>query len=467
MTGIVAAAWARPALAAVTALVVAQWLVLAWQAKPFADDFCIMQTVRDYGYWDAQRHWWDSISGRFTGNAVITGIGVLADRLVGDLWIASSAFYTAIVAGFWVLGWRFVGAVLPGLPAADRLIAANLATIVLVVAMPRSADVLFWVTGAAMNALTVFWLAPAAFALVRVARHGRRPSMAAVGLYAATAPLAAGLHEVVFPLLAIIVTAIAWISIRLRLGRRAVIGAAAVLALGAAGFALLYLAPGNARRIAIFGRGGSLLAMPFGGLAYFGIFVVLRIIAMPVLLGWLGLAILWSARTLPPSSTGDRRAAPVLVLPVVFALCGWAVFSIGYYGMGADIPHRTKDIVFIVGFITLTAAALAAGQDGRVRGWLARRPRRRLLPVAAVLLIITNFNLYRAPYTMLVSGPRFDAEVRAQAAAVVAGPGDIPRVPRIETRPRLLFLGDLPADPSNWHNVCLGRYFGRQSVVPG
>jgi len=35
----------------------------------------------------------------------------------------------------------------------------------------------------------------------------------------------------------------------------------------------------------------------------------------------------------------------------------------------------------------------------------------------------------------------------------------------IAARPRLLFIGDLPADPRDWYNRCVVDCFAKRSVV--
>src|SRR5262249_49951230 len=73
----------RRGAAPLAVLALAPWLVLALWSRPSADDFCYFGFVRAQGWLEAQLFVRQSMGGRYTATALLTGIGWLSDRL-GD-----------------------------------------------------------------------------------------------------------------------------------------------------------------------------------------------------------------------------------------------------------------------------------------------------------------------------------------------------------------------------------------------
>src|SRR5215470_11781004 len=190
----------RRVAAPLAVLALAPWLVLALWSRPSADDFCYFAFVRAQGWLDAQLFVRQSLGGRYTATALLTGIGWLTDRLDDPAVVYAGLGWLGMLAILW-LAWRSVGLLLPHLAAADRLIVAALVEAAFLSTLPRATDALFWgaVVAIYLTSLLLAWYFM--LRLIAAATGRPAPGPAGVAWLAALAFLGAGCNELTAPIL--------------------------------------------------------------------------------------------------------------------------------------------------------------------------------------------------------------------------------------------------------------------------
>lgn len=452
----------RLAAALLALLALAPWLILAFRSRASADDFCFATLVRDHGWLGAQLYSYQVLGGRYSSTAAITAITWLTDRLGSG----PSSLYVAvawpIILAILVFAWRSVGLLLPALSEVDRLIVGGFVGIAFLATLPNAADVVYWATSASiyLSSLLLLWH----FMLQLVATSTDQPPprpAGAIGL-GILAFLGAGLNELTAPLLILVIAAWAYVGHRRGWPARRLASLAAIAGIALLGLAILVAAPGNGVRLANYPGSRDLVAGLPWSLVDAATFLLLRVAALPTLIGLLGLAWLEAARRGAP----PPRLPPLWLMPALVLAGCLLAFVISRYSMARGLPHRAQDLLYVIPFVALGVAAVWHGRTMGPRLWTGWSDRqRRLATGAAILLCLAGPTEWRALYEAFWSGPRFAAENDRRLELLAADTVADVTVPVLATQPKLLFITDLKADPKDWYNVCVAAYFGHRTVT--
>jgi hypothetical protein len=455
--------WGRVAAALLAVLALAPWLILAFRSRASADDFCFITLVRSHGWLGAQLAYYQTVSGRYSSTAAITAIGWLTDRLGSG----PSGLYVAIawpiILAILVFAWRSVGLLLPDLSAADRRIVACFVGVAFLATLPSAADVVYWATSASiyMSSLLLVWH----FMLQLIATATDQPPPPPAGMVGlgCLALLGAGLNEMTAPLLILVIATWGYVGYRRGWPARRLAGLAAIAGIALLAFVIIVdAAPGNDLRLAAYPGSRDLATGLPWSLVDAATFLLLRVAALPALIGLLGLAWLQAAsRAAPP-----EYLPPLWLMPALLLASCLLAFAISRYSMAHGLPHRAQDLLYVFPFVALGATAVWHGRTSGSRlwsGWTERQ--RRLATGAAILLCLAGPTEWRAFYEAFWSGPRFAAENDRRLEMLATDTAADATVPLLATRPKLLFIADLKADPKDWYNQCVAAYSGHRSVT--
>jgi len=274
--------------------------------------------------------------------------------------------------------------------------------------------------------------------------------------------LGAGLNEMTAPLLVLVIAAWGYVGHRRGWPARRLAGLAAIAGIALLGLVILVAAPGNGLRLAAYPGSRDLAAGLPWGLVDAATFLLLRVAALPTLIGLLGLAWLEAARR----RAAPSRLPPLWLMPALVLASCLLAFAISRYSMARGLPHRAQDLLYVFPFVALGATAVWHGRTAGPTlwsGWSDRR--RRLATGAAILLCLAGPTEWRAFYEAFWSGPRFAAENDRRLELLATDTATDITVPPLATRPTLLFIADLKADPKDWYNQCMAAYSGHQSVT--
>jgi hypothetical protein len=402
------------------------------------------------------------MGGRYSSTAAITAMGWLTDRLGSGPSRLYAALALAIILAILVFAWRSVGLLLPNLSAGDRRIVGGFVGVAFLATLPNAADVVYWATSATiyMSSLLLLWH----FMLQLIATATGQPPPRPAGMVGlgCLAFLGAGLNELTAPLLILVIAAWGYVGHRRGWPARRLSGLAAVAGVALLGFALLVAAPGNGMRLAAY-PGSRHLA---GGLPWSLVdaatFLLLRVAALPVLIGLLGLAWREAARR----TTAPQRLPPLWLMPALVLASCLLAFAISRYSMGRGLPHRAQDLLYVIPFVALGVAAVWHGQIVGPQRWLAWSDRqRRLATGAAILLCLAGPTEWRAFYEAFWSGPHFAAENDRRLQRLAEDTAADVTVSALSTQPALLFVADLKDNPKDWYNGCVAAYSGHRSVT--
>jgi hypothetical protein len=455
--------WGRLAAAFLALLALAPWLILAFRSRASADDFCFITLVRSHGWLGAQAAYYQTVSGRYSSTAAITAIGWLTDRLGSGPSGLHVAIAWPIILAILVFAWRSVGLLFPALSAGDRRIVAGFVGVAFLATMPRAADVVYWATSATiyMSSLLLLWH----FLLQLIATSTDQPPPRPAGMVGlgVLAFLGAGLNELTTPLLLLVIAAWGYVGWRHGWPARRLAGLAAIAGIAVVGFVIIVdAAPGNALRLAAYpGSRDLAIGLPWS-LVDVATFLLLRVVALPTLIGLLGLAWLEAARRAAP----PPRLPPLWLMPALALASCLLAFAMSRYSMARGLPHRAQDLLYVFPFVALGATAVWHGRTAGLKvwsGWSERQ--RRLATGAAIVLCLAGPTEWRAFYEAFWSGPRFAAENDRRLALLATDTATDITVPLLATRPKLLYIADLKADPKDWYNQCMAAYSGHRTVT--
>lgn len=239
-------------------------------------------------------------------------------------------------------------------------------------------------------------------------------------------------------------------------------------------FAVSIAAPGNAVRQAAqeesLGAAAAVLMSFRCGISYGLSWLGLPVLGAMVLLGLL----MWSA--VKESRFSFRFPA----LVSLFSYCLFsAMFCPPVYAMGNVGDKRLLNIIYFA-FLLLLALNLCYWL-----GWLSKRTRASqagagrlaLLPLAAAVLVFgggcvaamaagTGFSSVAAVISM-TSGEAQAYHACARQRFEILNDGSVKdaRLARFPCEPYLLFFDDITEDPTDWRNVDMSSYYGKDSVV--
>jgi len=432
-----------------------------------ADDYCFADTSVRYGFWQAQKYYYDGWTGRYFSNMLVHANPLVWNWYNGFRFIPALAI-TALLAACYAL----IDTLFADRSHRLRALVTGLLFFTLIVAMQGTVEAFFWTAAVASytvpTILTIYLLA----VLLRWYRLPAGGFRNLTSLWAGVLVFAiVGSSETNLVLLLIILGA-AFGSQLLFRGRFDAL-LAGLLVVGLVSAWLVFRAPGNAIRMgANTDEGNILVALKTTvqtlGLA--GLSWLWRSPLLPLSVFWLPLA---RILTRPGSQTAGLFRLPALLLGAGVLLTILLLVFPSVYGLGSA-PVRVMNlawVVFVFGwFYTLTTATgrWQAGSDTASGTHLPTQTPAWLTGLAAVWLVGSAplSPTLRQLFYDLRSGhaAQYDRDMTLRHTQLMQ-PADTLRLAPISVYPPSLFLEDIKADQQHWWNRCQSGYYGHKAII--
>jgi hypothetical protein len=455
-----------PALAFV--LVLLPYELLAAFAHPGADDLTYALDTRRDGYRVALRDQYFQWNGRYTSNLLELG-GPMVWGSVVLYKLTAAAMIPATVLALYVFIRSVVG------PAWTREQVATSAlgmTAIFLGGVPALGESIYWYTGSVTYQLSSIMLIVQAAVIVATLSGQRLPTTRRVAAVALLAAATVGMNEVAMLMTVVFQGALLLTGVMTR--RRGVITESAIaLSVAVAGALVVWFAPGNAVRAAMFsarhqlGRSVAMTVLQtvrFGSeWSTNGSLLLASLLYLP-----LGAEL---TRTNPGVRALGSKPTSTCLLAGAFAVIPLALFP-PYWASGDLGQHRTISVaygVFLPLWFAALTAVLASGWLRPPHGWIADRPVRVVMFGLLIVSLAFTHNGYRVALDFASGKPAaFDREMSARlislnaCRAAPSRPCVIP--PRFVT-PETFSLPDISSDPNDWVNAGYASYFGLSQVV--
>jgi hypothetical protein len=465
-------------------LVALPFVALSFFNHPVLDDFLDAVTVKQLGFWTAQKYFYLNHTGRYATTVLLALINPLVyGHLEASWWPVALGF---ILGTLVVL--RLCVGLLPGISGSVAWRGAGILLGLWLAFAPGQAEGLYWFTGAytylATAWLVLLWLV----GLVRYvdARRKGYPCtlwlLLTIGL---TAAVAGTTEPVALPFLVLLLAgaALTWRYSQYRWPAMLMAG------LALTGSIISFAAPGNFVRMSSMGESFGIIKTLVYSAATTG-YLLLTWVGNPVLL-------LVSALLLPvlgrTAQLRDQLLVSVLArIPTHLLLGGLTLLLTAancpaYYASGTGLPLRARNmlyLLFLAGWfvVLLTWCCRQAINSKRPPELFAVLSASRLQPLWLGLLLLFFFadfnvqtrshllglgsnNVVRA-YHQLLSGEasRFDAELRGRYQALAAG-GPVVTIKPLRNRPELLCSFEVADATSASVLQDYANYFGVPKVV--
>jgi hypothetical protein len=462
-------------------LVALPFVALSFYNHPSLDDILDAVTVKQLGFWLAQKHFYLTLTGRYTTTVLLASVNPL-------LYVRMEAHWWMVALGF-MLGTLVVLqlciALLPGLSRGATWRGAGVLLCLWLTYAPGQAEGLYWFTGAytyvATAWLLLLWLV--VFVRYKMARRGgQRSNGWLLGVIGLTLAVAGTVEPVALPFLLALLAAggfywwlkRSWLLL-------------ALAGIAAAGCMVSFTAPGNLVRMTVMGQPFGLIKAGLYSLATAS-YLFMTWVANPVLLAV-------SALVLPTLQRIAQRREQLLVRMLARIpsgiLTGMLVLLLAagncpaYYASGTGLPLRARTtlyLLFLVGWFSVLLT------------WCCRQTRfapssttlaphtGRLVPLWTGLLLLFfcadynvqtrasrlgqgSNNVIRA-YRQWLSGEaaRYDAEMRARYRVLATG-GPVVAIEPLQNRPELLYCFDVAGMDNPSFLRGYADYFGVKQVL--
>ncbi|GAB3331276.1 hypothetical protein GCM10027511_39880 [Hymenobacter humi] len=464
-------------------LVVLPFVGLSFYNHPSLDDYLDAVTVKELGFWRAQKHFYLTLTGRYTTTVLLALVNpLLYIRLEGHWWVALIFIFGTLLILRFSLSELLVLSGKAGWLAAGLLLGLWLAY------APGQAEGLYWFTGAytyimAVWLLLVWLVALNRYAMARLAKSGARRWLLALAML--TLAVAGTVEPVALPFL-MSLAAGAFISWRQKEGR--IVWLLAGLAV--VGCLVSFVAPGNFVRIASMGGQFGVLKTLCYSTATTG-YLLLTWVGNPVLLAL-------SALVFPAMNRIAQQRDQLIVqflsqLPAGLLAIGLAGLMTlascpAYYASGTGLPLRARTtlyLLFLLGwFAVLLTWCCRQARSSQYSPMVNALATGRLAPLWTAMLVLFFFADYNVQTraTMLGQGSNnvirayrqwlngeaagYDAELRARYQTLHSG-APVVTIRPLRNRPDLLYSFDIVGTNNPEFLEGYARYFGTKRVISG
>ncbi|GAB3497792.1 hypothetical protein GCM10027341_18410 [Spirosoma knui] len=433
-----------------------------------ADDYCFADTAVRYGFWQAQKYYYDGWTGRYFSNMLVHGNPLVWNWYNGFRVIPAVAA-TGLVAALYA----FVGEILRDQAITRRLTATALLFFAIILALQSIAEAFFWTAAVASytvpTILTIYFVA----VLLRWYRLPAGWFKTLTSVWAGVLVFAiVGSGETNLLLLAMLLLGLA--AYRLFFQRTVDFFLAYLLVVAVASAWLVFSAPGNSIRLNANEIQGNVLVSLVATLRWLAKYMFTWLWQTPIIplsVFWLPVAVRLNSRS---SSVRFLFQLPTLLLLVVLAGMLIVLTFPSTYGLGVP-PSRVINLVymvFIVGwFYTLTTLIGWVLRRGNSVGRFLTNPKPLpafvfLLAGAWILASAWGSPTIRQLYGDLLSGnaATYDREMTERHQQLLQ-PSDTLRLSPISVYPRSLFIEDIHTNSDHWWNRCQAGYYGHKVVL--
>ncbi|MCU0339149.1 MAG: hypothetical protein MUE30_04640 [Spirosomaceae bacterium] len=442
-------------------------LALALHNHPSpVDDYCYIDTVFKYGYFEAMNFYYTGWTGRYFG-ILLNHSNPLIFRWPGGFKLLSFLLLLGLI-------WSVYGLLKALLPRWSRTSVWGMTGVVLflyLLKMMSVVEAFYWmaafVTYTVPNILTLCWLT----VMIKWYQLPNGLTKKLTSVLASFLVFATiGSSETNLTLMVLLVAG--WFGYQLVINRKWDWFAFSLVAVAAFSCYLFFSSPGNAQRI-----GGN----PESGKIWFSSLASLRHLAT-LTFEWLSrtpllmFSILWIA-VLP--KIFDHTPETTQLFRVPFWVAGLAFVGIlfvqifpSFYGIGIEPAPRVINSIyffFLLGWFYNLAVLVS---------WVYRRNWQNAqswyLPpsIKALLSVLALVSVFFSPNLRMVYGDwlrgraaAYDVELTQRYAYIEQAKGEIVYVAPLKNRPKSLMLDDLNRDPKHWWSKCTGGYFGKKAVI--
>ncbi|GAB3639423.1 DUF6056 family protein [Spirosoma arcticum] len=434
-----------------------------------ADDYCFADTAVRYGFWPAQRYYYNGWTGRYFSNMLVHANPLVWGWYDGFRLIPALAI-TALLSSLFTL----VSELLRGELLKTRLLTTGVLFFLIVLALRSVVEAFFWTASIATytvpTVLTIYLLAVMLRWYRQPAGWNKRLTVVWAG-FLVFASIGSGETNLI--LLVLLLLTIAGYRLVFQRTVDPFLLFLVVVALASAW--LLFRAPGNGIRMGGNPNSGELVKSMGASFGWLARSVGEWLIKTPIL----PLSVLFwplARRIARPGSPNARLfnlPAPLLTLVFVGLLA--AIIFPSYYGIGLPPFARTMNVLFI--FFTL-------GWFFVLTVWAGRTERRTHSTVSMLLpasrptlpvLVLTGLWVMgsiafsaslKQLYTDLLGGraATYDREM-SERHQRLQSPADTLRLAPISVYPPSLFVEDIRPERTHWWNRCQSGYYGHKAII--
>lgn len=449
------------------AVAVVPLLMLSFYNHPSpVDDYCYIDTVFKYGYFEAMNYYYTGWTGRYFG-ILLNHSNPLIVQWAGGFKLLSFLLILGVVGSIYLL-------IRELLPMRSRLSVLGLTGGMLLLFMLKIMSVVeafYWmaafVTYTVPNILTIYWLV----VMLRWYQLPEGNLKKLTAIWAGFLVFAViGCSETNLTIMVLLVAG--WLGYQWVINRKW--DWFSVFLLGVAAFScyIFFTSPGNAQRL-----GGN----PEGRNFTLSMLQSLKML-LKLALDWVFLTpllvftILWMA-VLPKIFEAEGKLNRYFSVPLWAAALGYLgilfvqIFP-SYYGIGIEPAPRVINSVylyFLLGWFYNVAVLVKWMYDKNGLG-----AQKWYFPpsIKAVLAALILVSMLFSPNLKMVYGDwlrgraaAYDTELKERYAYIEKTPGDTVYVAPLKSKPQSLFMDDANADPKHWWSKCMGGYFGKKAVV--
>ncbi len=449
---------------ALMAIVLVPLLVLARYNHPSpADDYCYIDTVFKYGWFEAMNYYYSGWTGRYFGIFLNHSNPLIIHSILGFR-ILSAILLIAMVFSLYVL----IRHLTPTLSRLAHLGFSSVIFFLYILKMASIVEAFYWmaafVTYTIPNIFTLFWI-------VLVLRWYRKDSQPARNYLAIVAGFLVfaiiGSSET--NLLVILLLIASWWFYKLVFSRQVDRFMIGMLIVAIFSSYLFFSSPGNQARMGGNPLGGDLVFSMVSSFQKFAVLAYEWIFKSPLLF----FTIFW-LYILSKLSVGARKyfAMPVWFVLLVFIGVVTAQLFPSYYGVGIEPTPRVINCVyffFLVGWFYCFGVVFHQFKLGETNflslsNW-------RFGALYGILLLMVALGFYRSNnvkviYFDILKGraAAFSKENDQRYELLKTSTESILYVPALVERPQTLFVEDLKTDKDHWWNKCMAGYFGKEAI---
>lgn len=446
-------------------------LFLSYYNHPSAaDDYCFADTAVHYGFWQAQKYYYDGWTGRYFSNFIVHGTPLVWG------WYQGFKFIPALLAIGWLLAAYALISEWAGrldLPENSRqrtqLYLTSLLFFLYILILPNLAEAFVWTASAAVytvpTALMMYWGA----VVLRWKRQLAGTLQTLTGIWASVLVfLIVGCGET--HMLLIISLLLAILLFRFVQNRQFDRQLLLQLVVALVSGWLVFRAPGNAIRMQGGAAGGDLVGGLMQSLVWLGKnvprwFVQTPILPLSALWALLGVGLL-AKHTVPNRQTSSLFRVPLWYGTLVLFGLLLATVLPSFYAT-QFLTNRAINVtyaVFLWGWLFLLTTQLP-----RFSRFGTTTPPRWLVVVTALWIGISTVRSLpmRRLYTDLFRGDaaQYDRELTARQQLLSQSSADTLRVAPLSVYPSSLFMEDIRTDPTHWWNRCQSGYYGHKVII--
>lgn len=442
-------------------------LALAFYNHPSpVDDYCYIDTVFKYGYFEAMNYYYTGWTGRYFG-ILLNHSNPLIIKWAGGFKLLSFLLISGVAGSFYLL-------IRELLPKWNRLGIVGLTGGILflfVLKIMSVVEAFYWmaafVTYTVPNILTLYWLV----VLIRWYKLPNGTFQKLTAIWAGFLVFAViGCSETNLTIMVLLV--VGWFGYQLVIHRKWDWFSVFLVGIAALSCYIFFTSPGNAQRL-----GGNPEGRNFTLSALQSLKLLVKlgfdwIFRTPLLV----FTILWIA-VLPKlieAEGNNNRYFSVPLWASTLAYLGVLFVQIfpSYYGIGIEPAPRVINSVylyFLLGWFYNVAVLVQLMHKTNSLGaqkWYLPPSIKAVLAILILVSALFSQNL-RMVYGDWLRGraAAYDVELKERYVYIEKTPGDTVYVTALKSKPKSLFLDDANPDPKHWWSKCMGGYFGKKAVV--